>query len=163
MLMTLDAMLLEKLHEWKPGRGRQTLNLTDAASGWTVSLAADRCDELGCLVWELNLRRTSPLAGGDAKTLQAWGERAARRATGLMEALKLIEVDAQRDEAIVRSATPTQKNNDRLYYEALLTGSGTVRFRRYRGSVDGAVRDQVAFALTHEALAKLAVDLTADK
>jgi hypothetical protein len=163
MSMTLDAMLLQKLSEWKPGRGRQTLNLTDAASGWTVSLAADRCDELGCLVWELNLRRTVALVGGDAKILHAWGERAARRATGLLEALKLIEVDAQRDEAIVRSATPTQRSDDRLYYEALLTGSGTVCFRRYRGSIDGAKRDQVAFALTHEALAKLAVDLTAEK
>jgi len=161
--MTLDAMLLQNLSEWKPGRGRQTLNLTDADSGWTVSLAADRCDELGCLVWELNLRRSSPLAGGEAKALNAWGERIARRATGLLEALRLIEVDAQRDEAIVRSVTPTQKNNDRMYYEALLTGSGTVRFRRYRGSVGGAKREQVAFALTHEALAKLAVDLTADK
>ncbi len=56
--MTLDAMLLQKLSEWKPGRGRQTLNLTDAASGWTVSLAADRCDELRLppLCGELNLR-----------------------------------------------------------------------------------------------------------
>jgi hypothetical protein len=163
MSMTLDAILLQKLSEWKPGKGRQTLNLSDAASGWTVSLAADRCDELGCLVWELNLRRTTPLAGGDAKALHAWGERAARRATGLLEALKLIEVDAQRDEAIVRSATPTPRGNDRLYYEALLTGSGSVRFRRYRGSVDGVKREQIAFALTHEVLAKLAADLAAEK
>jgi hypothetical protein len=163
MSMTLDAILLQKLSEWKPGRGRQTLNLTDAASGWSVSLAADRSDELGCLVWELNLRRTTPLPGGDAKSLHAWGERIARRATGLLEALKLIEVDAQRDEAIVRSATPTPRSNDRLYYEALLTGSGSVRFRRYRGSADGVKREQIAFALTHEALAKLAVDLTAEQ
>ncbi len=58
--------------------GCWNFGLTDAASGWTVSLAADRCDELGCLVWELNLRRTSPLSGrAITKTLQRLGERAA--------------------------------------------------------------------------------------
>ena len=41
--MTLEARLLEKLAEWKPGAGRQTLGLpADGDGGWGLSLTADR-------------------------------------------------------------------------------------------------------------------------
>jgi len=46
-----------------------------------------------------------------------------------------------------------------------LKGTGVVVVRRYRGSLAGSnpKREQVAYALTHEALARLAADLTAEK
>jgi len=130
-----------------------------------VSLTADRADELGCLVWEMTLRRSAPLAGADAQALRAWADRAAGRARGLLETLKVVEVDAERDEAILRSDTPSAKGEDRFYYEVHLKGTGVVVVRRYRGSLAGSnpKREQVAYALTHEALARLAADLTAEK
>jgi hypothetical protein len=162
--MSLNATLLEKLAEWRPGAGRQTLNVPDEGAGWTVSVTADRADELGCLVWEMTLRRSAPLPGGDAQALRAWGDRIAARARGLLETLKVVEVDAERDEAILRSDTPTAKGEDRFYYEVHLKGSGAADVRRYRGSLAATgKREQVAFALTHEALARLAADLTADR
>jgi hypothetical protein len=164
MPMTLNEVLQEKLAEWRPGSGRQTLNVPDQGAGWTASLTADRADELGCLVWEMTLRRSTPLPGGDATLLRAWADRAAGRARGLLEMLKVIEVDAERDEAILRSDTPTAKGEDRYYYEVHLKGTGLADVRRYRGSLAATgKREQVAFALTHEALARLAADLTAEK
>ena len=162
--MSLSATLLEKLAEWRPGRGRQTLNVPDSGAGWAVSLTADRADELGCLTWELTLRRGAPLPGGDAQALRAWADRVAGRARGLMEMLKVVEVDAERDEAILRSDAPAAKGNDRFYYEVHLKGIGVAAVRRFRGAVGGTgKREQVAFALTHEALARLAADLAADR
>jgi hypothetical protein len=165
MPMTLNETLLAKLVEWRPGRGRQTLNVPDEGSGWTVALTVDRADALGCLVWEMTLRRSTPLAGGDARALRAWADQAAGRARGLLEMLKVVEVDPERDEAIVRSDVPSAKGEDRFYYEVHLKGSGIAVARRYRGSLAGTnpKREQVAFALTHEALARLAADLTAEK
>jgi hypothetical protein len=162
--MTLNETLLAKLAEWRPGRGRQTLNIADPGAGWAVSLTADRADELGCLVWEMTLRRLEPLSGGDAAALRAWCDRAAGRARGLLETLKVVEVDAERDEAILRSDAPAAKGEDRFYYEVHLKGKGVANVRRYRGSLAATgKREQIAFALTHEALARLAADLSAEK
>ncbi len=162
--MTLDETLLARLAKWRPGAGRQTLHVPDEGAGWAVSLTADRADELGCLVWELALRRSPPRSGGDAAALRAWADRAAARARGLLEMLKVIEVDAERDEAVLRSDSPAAKGEDRFYYEVHLKGPGVADVRRYRGSLAATgKREQVAFALTHEALARLAADLTADK
>ena len=161
--MTLDVTLLAKLAEWRPGRGRQTLNVPDDGAGWAMSLTADRADELGCLVWEMTLRRSVPFAGGDVDALRAWGDRIAGRARGLLETLKVVEVDVERDEAILRSDVPAAKGEDRFYYEVRLKGAGVADVRRYRGSLASAEkREQIAFALTHEALARLAADLAAD-
>jgi hypothetical protein len=162
--MTLSETLLARLAEWRPGRGRQTLNLPDQGAGWAVSLSADRADELGCLVWEMTLRRSVPFAGGDVDALRAWGDRIAGRARGLLESLKVVEVDAERDEAILRSDSPAVKGEDRFYYEVHLKGTGVADVRRYRGSLAATgKREQISFALTHEALARLAADLTAEK
>jgi hypothetical protein len=162
--MTLDATLLARLAKWRPGGGRQTLNVPNEGSGWGVSLTADRADDVGCLVWEMTVRRAAPAAGGDAAALKGWAERVARRATGLLESLKVVEVDAARDEAILRSDEPARRGEDLFYYEVHLKGSGSAAVRRYQGARTGAGRrEQVGFAVTHEALAKLAADLTAEK
>ncbi len=162
--MTLDATLLAKLAEWRPGNGRHTLTVPDEGSGWVVSLTADRADQVGCRLWEMTLRRSAPLPGGDAKTLRAWADRIANRARGLLEALKVVEVDAERDEALIRSDAPAAKGEDRFYYEVHLKGTGVATVRRYQGSLSGSgKREQIAFALTHEALARLASDIAADK
>jgi hypothetical protein len=162
--MTLDETLLQKLANWRPGEGRQILGVSDQASGWAVALTTDRADQLGCLIWEMTLRRTPPLPGRDAAALKSWAERICRRATGLLEPLKTVEVDEARDEAIVRSQGPARRGEGIFYYELLLRGTGEVVCRRYRATNDGKERrQQVGFALTHEALAKLALDVTADK
>ena len=155
--MTLNELLLQKLAEWRFDTARQTLTVPHPESGQTAAVAADCADRVGCRVWELNLTRPEA-ASAD---LKARAERVASRATGLMESLRLVEVDAGRDTALLRSAAPQKGGDELSYYEVLLHGRGA-GVRRYQAPAQGGARRQVAFPLTHEALAKLAGDLTAD-
>jgi hypothetical protein len=80
-----------------------------------------------------------------------------------LEPLKLIEVDATRSEAVLRSETPAIRGTSVEYYELLLRGRQAATLKRYKAPRTGAgKRRAVPFALTHEAIAKLAGDLTAD-
>lgn len=157
--MNRNEALLAKLADWRPPEGRQSLLVPDGGP-WAVTLTADRADQLGCLVWELALRKSSP-AASDSPELQAWAARVAERTTGLLESLKVVEVDAARGEALLRSEAPVSHGEQVMYYEVLLAGSGSALLRRYQAPRQGSgKREQVAFALTHEALAKLAFDLS---
>jgi hypothetical protein len=154
--MTLANTLLERLSEWQPKPGRQELHVADPASGWSATLTADRSDVLGCLVSELTLQRGAAVAD-----LAGWAGRVAGRVSGLMEPLGVVEIDVQQQQAQLRSATPTVRGDKRLYYELLLGGAGTATLRRFQAATTAARREQTAYALTHEALAKLVDDVTA--
>jgi hypothetical protein len=158
--MSLDGLVLEKLAKWRPD-GRQTLEVAAPEVGWAASVTADAADLVGCRLWEVSLRRTGgqePPAGD----LKARAEAVAGRVTGLLEPLQLIEVDASRGVALLRSATPTVRDETPFYYEVLLHAGGAADVRRYEGPHgEGTRRQQVAYTLTHEVLAKLIADLTA--
>jgi hypothetical protein len=156
--MTLDVLLLQKLAKWRCDNVRQTLEVADAESGWTVAVTADCADVVGCRLWELTLRRSTPLT----EDLKIRAERIAGRVTGLLEPLRLVEVDAPRNVALLRSEQPGRWGEGLYYYEALLQADGTTSVRRYQAPHEGEPRrHQLTFALTHEALAKLVADLTA--
>jgi len=133
----------------------------DDAAGWTVAVTADRCDVLGCLVWEAAMRRTGSVPRGE--TLRTWADRIAGRVTGLLEPLKVHEIDAERNEGLLRSASPAQRSGNVFYYEVQLRGTNEAVIRRFQATHTAGKREQVQFALTHEALAKLTADLTAAK
>ena len=154
--MTLTENLLAKLSEGTPaGTGRQTL--AAAAGGWTAHLTTDKADTLSCLVWELALARTGDAPAGF--TLKAWAEGAAKRATGLMEPLRVLGVDDARGEALLRSDAPAKKGERVAYYEVRLFAAGRATVQRFAASRTESGREQMAFALTHEVLAKLAGDI----
>ena len=155
--MTLNDTLLQKLAEWRFDNERQTLTVVHPETGWSAGVVADCADRVGCQLWELNLNRPEA-ASADLKTR---AERLVGRATGLLDPLRLIEVDAERETALLRSAAPQKRGDDLFYYEVLLQNRGA-GLRRYQSSTQGGTRQQLAFALTHEALAKLAADLAAD-
>lgn len=156
--MTLAESLLPKLSEWTPaGAGRHSWAAAFPAEGWTVRVAADKADSLSCLVWELSLERTAEPPAG--LTLKTWAEAIADRAGGLMEPLKVYEVDETRGEALLRSDEPARKGEGLAYYEVRLAGLTGATVRRFAASRGSAVRTQVAFALTHEALARVAGDV----
>lgn len=156
--MTLDVLLLQKLAKWRCDKDRQTLEVADAETGWTAAVTADCADLVGCRIWELALRRSTPLTDD----LKARAEHVAERVTGLLEPLRLVEVDAPRGVALLRSEQPGHWGEGLYYYEALIQADGTTSVRRYQAPHEGEPRrHQLAFALTHEALAKLVADLTA--
>jgi hypothetical protein len=157
--MSLANTLPQKLAEWQPRPGRQELIVSDSESGWTAALTADRRDELGCLVWELALRRASPQAGD----LAGWAERITAKVTSLLEPLKVVEIDPTRNEGLLRSESPQRRGEKVLYYEVRLKGTTEAVLRRYQAVENtSGRRQQIAFALTHEGVGKLAGDLTAN-
>jgi len=156
--MTLNETLLQKLASWRPSGACQTLAVDDPASGWRAEVSADCVDTLACRLWEVTLRRT--VSPPSLPPLREQGEAIANRATGLLEPLRLIEVDTEQGTALLRSESPAQREQAVAYYEVLRQTDGTTRFSRYQASQAGGKREQVAFALTHEALAKLVGDLT---
>jgi hypothetical protein len=155
--MSLDALLLEKLVKWRSASGRATLEAS--GDGFTAAVAVECVDTVGCRLWELSLRPAAETAPVELKT---WAEQLCQRVTGLLEPLSLVEVDALSNVALLRSEQPGQLGQDRFYYEVLLHGDGGSVVRRYQApNTDKPRRQQVAFTLTHEALAKLVGDLTA--
>src|SRR5437762_6837737 len=156
--MTLAERLLPKLSEWRPaGAGRHSWSETDAEAGWTVRVAADRADSLSCLVWELSLSRSGDAPAGLA--LAKWADAIVARVGGLLEDLKVYEVDNTRNQAILRSDVPSARGDALGYYEIQLYGLSRAVVRRFTKSKSGGHRSQVAFALTHEVLAGLAGDI----
>jgi hypothetical protein len=158
--MTLDETVLQKLADWHPVRGsRQTLAVPDEGSGWAVTFVVDRHDELSSALWEVDMRRVAPPSGGI--TLQSWANGVASRVTGLLEPLQVLEIDVERNEALLRSNHPSRRSDNLFYYEVLLKGTQAASVRRYQGNPGGGRREQVPFVLTHEALAKFVRDLAA--
>jgi hypothetical protein len=155
--MTLAETLRQNLANGAPQNERHDLALAHA--GWSLHATLDRRDELGCLLWELTLRRTA--AAPEGETLRTWAERLAGKSMGLLEPLKVVEVDDLRNEALLRSNAPAQRGGRLYYYELLLHGTRQAVLHRYQGAATSGKRTQVAFALTHEALVKLVEDLSA--
>ncbi|MCS6864389.1 MAG: hypothetical protein RMJ56_17220 [Gemmataceae bacterium] len=156
----MTEKLLQKLSEWHPtGTGRHSLITTIPETGWSVQLLVDKADSLSCLIWEMTLVRTDPAPAGI--TLRSWAEAIAQRVTGLLEPLKLLEVDETRHEAILRSQAPSPKGDQLAYYEVHLYGTHRATVSRFHASRNTSGRKQVPYALTHEVLAKLAGDITA--
>jgi hypothetical protein len=157
--MTLADNLQAKLASWRPsGEGRHSFAAAFPEAGWAAHLSADHNDVVGSLVWEFALTRTADAPPG--LTLAGWAAGIAGRASGLLEDLKLIEVDDPRQEAVLRSDDPTVKGDVAAYYEVRLHGLTKAVVRRYQANrAAGTRREQVAFPLTHEVLAKLAGDI----
>jgi hypothetical protein len=155
--MNRNEAVLGKLADWRPPEGRQSLTIADETGGWATTLTVDRADQVGCIVWELAVRKNGPVA----LPLDKWARLVADRVTGLLETLHVVEIDVARGEALLRSEAPVVRGEQVGYYEVMLNKSGSAALRRYTAPRTGpGKREQAAFALTHEAVAKLAWDLT---
>jgi hypothetical protein len=152
--MTLAETIQQKLADKTPQAKRHDFAVAAAEGAWSLHLTLDRQDELGCLVWELTLVRTGTAPA--EVTLRSWADDIARNAAGLLEPLKVIEIDEQRNEALLRSDTPTLRKGKLCYHELLVQGTRTALLRRYQALADGTgKREQVAFAITNDGVAKL--------
>lgn len=152
--MSLENTVLQKLAEAPGSARRHELEANHPESGWTLYLTAERRDDLSCLAWELTLRRAA--ARGD---LQAWAEAIAARTVSLTERLSIYEIDATRNEGLLRTA-PVQRQGQTLYFEVRLQGTSSLTLRRFQAPREtGERREQVAFALTSETLGRLVGEL----
>src|SRR5581483_7994797 len=112
-------------------------------------LTADRADTVGCLATELGVARAAGPEPASAAALTQRAVRTAQRVTGLLEPLKVIEVDATRSEAVLRSERPAIRGDHLFYYELLLRGAQSATLQRYRAPKTGGRRETVSFPLTH--------------
>src|SRR5688572_31788340 len=104
--MTLAETLLPKLADWRPaGDGRHGIAIGVPGFGWTVRVTAERVDTVGSLLAEVELTRDVPVPE-DAAALDAHARRAAGRVTGLLEPLRVVEIDRPRNIALLRSDAP---------------------------------------------------------
>jgi hypothetical protein len=156
--MTLASILQKKLANRYTDD--QTGGKTIQHQGWNVAFRPEAEDALSCSLWDVTLEREAPKPGGDPR---AWAERVSRKATGLLEPLKLVEVDARKGVALLRSAEPTPQDPGLDYHEVELHGVNRATVRRFRGFHEaGKQREQIPFAVTYEALAKLIDGVTAE-
>lgn len=157
--MTLENILLENLAEWRPHNAPETLTVADETGVWSAAVNAVAVDRVGARLWEAAFRRANTTL--DTAALKTWGEKIAARVTGLLEPLRLLEVDEQQRIALLRSDKPGQRGDAVLYYEVRLTADATATVQRFQASHQAeAKRQQIEFTLTHEALAKLASDVS---
>jgi len=151
--MTLASTLRQQLNKSDPG------GFHVSCDGWDVTLTADKSDSLSCALKELRLERGQP----HAEALKPWAERIAQRVTGLMEPLRLLEVDGKLGKAVLRSQAPAAQDGKTFYYELVLerTARSVATLTRYAGDRhSGAARERVPFVLTHDAIIKLSADIT---
>ncbi|MSR52675.1 MAG: hypothetical protein EXS09_05230 [Gemmataceae bacterium] len=158
--MTLRETLLPRLAEWaSAGEDRPSERFPLPEHGWTACLTAERVDSVGCRILELQLTRDNPVAE-DADALTSQAKAAASRVTGLMEPLRLVEVDRVHQVAMLRSEGPPSNGDFVQYYEVRFHGRNLIRVERIKASKNHpASRGAIAFALTHEVIAKLVEDL----
>jgi hypothetical protein len=158
--MNLAETLLGKLADWRPaGEGRHSVSIALPEHGWAVGLTADRADSVGCRLTQLEATGAEPVAEDDA-ALEAHARRAAGRVTGLLEPLRLVEIDRGRHVALLRSDAPATKGDALQYYEVQFAGRNRVTVERFKANKSGpGGREAVPFALTHEAIAKVVDDL----
>ena len=153
--MTLENTLRQQLGSPEPG------GFHVSHGDWNVTLVSERSDSLSCALRELTLERNAPIQ----EELHAWATRVAARVTGLIEPLRVIEVDSAGGglgKALLRSTAPSVKDGKSYYYELLLerTSRTVANLRRYAGDrTGGEKREAVAFVLTHDAIAKLVHDI----
>lgn len=148
--MTLENTLRQQLNKSESGGFHVSLG------DWTLTLVTERQDSLSCAVKELTLEK----AGATREELRPWAERLAASATGLMERLRLIELDDAQAKALLRSDAPARKDGKAFYYELVLSRGdrSTASLRRFAGQ-HGEKREAVAFTLTHDAIVKLVEDI----
>lgn len=161
--MNLAETLQQKLGEWHPAGGNSPSTVIELPDyGWSVRFAATKVDTLGCALTEIEAVRASTV-DNDAAALEARARKVAGRVTGLLEPLRLVEVDRGRNIAILRSDSPRARGTDVLFYEVCYTGLNRISVRRFTATkLSPAHREPVDFVLTHEVLGKLVEDLVRD-
>lgn len=155
--MTRVEMILEKLASWRPtGPGPHHLQLELGQPGTTATLSAAQTDAFSVLLTELTVT-TGQAQPCSAAELTERAVEIAHRVTGLVEPLKVYEVDSHQSKALLRSATPTERSGKLYFYELTLTGKHSAHLKR--NQVESNRRESVAFALTHEAIAKVIAEV----
>lgn len=151
--MSLSKQLRQNLTDPAQGAGG---SVTATAGPWQATAAAPHRDKVGAEITEITVERAAPGPG----SVKSWADSFAGSNTGLLEPLKVQEVDAGRDQAIIRSSPPAKQDGGAVdYYEVKMHGTQKASVKRYRGG-EGTARQSIPFALTHDSIGKVVEGLT---
>jgi hypothetical protein len=150
--MSLSKELRQNLTDPAQGSGG---TVTAAAGPWQATAATPHRDKIGAEITELTVERAAPGPG----TVKSWADSFAGSNTGLLEPLKVQEVDAGRNEALIRSSPPSKEGGGADYYEVKMHGTQKASVKRYRAEGSGK-REDIPFSLTHDSIGKLVDGLT---
>ncbi|MEI7683901.1 MAG: hypothetical protein WCL32_02660 [Planctomycetota bacterium] len=149
--MTLAKNLRQSLTD--PNQG-QNGPVTASAGPWSATAHTPHRDKVGAEIDELTVERAAPGPG----SVKGWADKFAGAATGLLEPLKVQEVDAGKNEALIRSSPPSSNDAGADYYEVKLHGTQKASVKRYHA--EGGKRESIPFTLTHDGVEKLVDGLT---
>lgn len=150
--MTLAKNLRQSLNDPSQGSAGR-VSATDGT--WTASAHTPHRDKIGAEIDELTVERSAPGPG----SVKSWADNFAGSNTGLLEPLKVQEVDGGRKEALIRSSPPSKSDAGTDYYEVKMHGTQKASVKRYRAN-DAGKRDNIPFTLTHDGIEKLVDGLT---
>lgn len=156
--MMLDEILRQKLANWRPDSANPTLDVIDPPGNWRVTVEPQAVDRIGIDLHRLTVR---PITAVPSGSLREQAERLARQVTGLLEPLRLVEIDEPLAVAQLRSTSPAPHEGGARYYEVERHADGTTHLGRYETHPGESKRQSVPFSLTHEALGKIVRDFTA--
>jgi len=146
--------MLDHLTNWKP-TGPEPYGLSiDLGSNLRADLEAAQTDVFSVLLTHLAIA-AGPTRECTAAELTDRAIAMADRVGGLVEPLKVYEVDAGPSKALLRSATPVERGGRLHYFELALTGLHGAQLRRYQVAKSGGPRSAVSFPITHEAIANV--------
>ena len=93
--------------------------------------------------------------------LKSWGDRIAARVTYLMEPLVVLEQDAIDGDVAIRSHAPTERGDQRAYYEIQIGKQGNLHFARVASDEPTRRRRPIDCMMTREVLERLIDDIIA--
>jgi hypothetical protein len=149
--MTLAKHLNQALND-PANAGSDTVSAS--AGPWQATASTAHRDKIGAEINELTVERATSGPGN----VKGWADNFADRSHGLLEPLKVIEVDNGRDEAMIRSSPPKKADGNTDYYEVKMQATEKASVKRYRH--DGGGRQEIPFTLTHDGIRQLVDDLT---
>jgi hypothetical protein len=118
-------------------------------SGWNLQIDIERIESLGGSYPSLTLANEA----SSGKSLASWANDIVSKSIGLREPLKVLEIDTNRNRALLRSAVPSVRKDEVSYYELILNGSNEANLKRYAFERNqDRKRSAVPMVLTHEVL-----------
>ena len=104
--MTLGETLHKSLSDWPAGTDGPH-EVTANANGWKAKATAEAVESVGAKLRCVEVNRTD--SAPDGATVGAWAEGIAQRSSGLLEKLKVLEVDTTENAAVLRSETAQRR------------------------------------------------------
>lgn len=137
-----------------------TTDPRNPADTMEVQLDFFEVDRLSCALQEIRLNVPS-MSGASPALLQQWANALCQRITYLLENMGPLEFAPDSGQVLIRSVTPTQNPNKRIFYEVMLhsNAGGSFSLKRYESIKGQPGRSAVRLQLTHEVLSRLIDDL----